>query len=107
MNNLEKVINDAFENRTSLSPKKAPAKVKAAVQKALALRDAGKARVAERCDGQWVVNEWLKKAVLLSFRLTDNGLLRGGETNYWDKVPTKFSKFKPQDFRKAGFRVVP
>lgn len=107
MNNLEKIITDAFEDRAKLTPKKAPAKVKTAVQKALALLDSGKARVAEKRDGQWVVNEWLKKAVLLSFRLTDNGLMRGGETNYWDKVPTKFSRFKPADFRKAGFRVVP
>ena len=107
MKELEKVITDAFENRASLSPKKAPVKVKAAVKKALALLDSGKTRVAEKRDGQWVVNEWLKKAVLLSFRLTDNGLMRGGETNYWDKVPTKFGKFKPADFRKAGFRAVP
>ena len=107
MKDLEKVIADAFENRATLSPKKAPANVKTAVQKALALLDSGKARVAEKRDGQWVVNEWLKKAVLLSFRLTDNGLMRGSETNYWDKVPAKFGKYKPQDFRKAGFRVVP
>jgi 2,3,4,5-tetrahydropyridine-2-carboxylate N-succinyltransferase len=107
MKELEKVITDAFEKRASLSPKKAPAKVKAAVKKALALLDTGKVRVAEKRDGQWVVNEWLKKAVLLSFRLTDNGLMKGAETNYWDKVPTKFAKFKPADFRKAGFRAVP
>jgi 2,3,4,5-tetrahydropyridine-2,6-dicarboxylate N-succinyltransferase len=107
MKELEKVITDAFEHRANLSPKKAPAKVKTAVRKALALLDSGKARVAEKRDGQWVVNEWLKKAVLLSFRLTDNGLMRGAETNYWDKVPTKFGKHKPADFRKAGFRVVP
>ena len=107
MKDLEKVINEAFEQRANLSSKKAPVKVKTAVQKALALLDAGKARVAEKRDGQWVVNEWLKKAVLLSFRLTDNSLMRGAETNYWDKVPTKFGKYKPADFRKAGIRVVP
>jgi 2,3,4,5-tetrahydropyridine-2,6-dicarboxylate N-succinyltransferase len=107
MNPLEKIITDAFENRADLSPKKAPVKIKAAVQKTLALLDAGKARVAEPCDGRWQVNEWLKKAVLLSFRLSDNALMRGAETAYWDKVPTKFGKYRPQDFRKAGFRVVP
>jgi 2,3,4,5-tetrahydropyridine-2-carboxylate N-succinyltransferase len=107
MKDLEKVVTDAFEDRAKFSPGKAPAKVKTAVTKALALLDSGKARVAEKRDGRWVVNEWLKKAVLLSFRLTDNGLMRGGETNYWDKVPTKFAKYKPADFRKAGFRVVP
>ena len=107
MKDLEKVITEAFEKRASFSPKKAPAKVKAAVQKALGLLDTGKARVAEKRDGHWVVNEWLKKAVLLSFRLTDNSLLRGAETNYWDKVPTKFAKWKAKDFKEAGFRVVP
>ncbi len=107
MSDIEKVINDAFEKRASINAKKVPAKVKTAVQKAVILLDSGKARVAEKRGGQWVVNEWLKKAVLLSFRITDNGPMRGGETNYWDKVPTKFAKYKPADFRKAGFRVVP
>jgi 2,3,4,5-tetrahydropyridine-2-carboxylate N-succinyltransferase len=107
MKDLEKVINDAFEQRAKLTPKKAPAKVKTAVRKVLGMLDSGKLRVAEQRNGQWVVNEWLKKAVLLSFRLTDNSLMRGAETNYWDKVPSKFGKSKPADFRKGGFRVVP
>lgn len=107
MNDMEKIINDAFENRATINPKKAPAKVKKAVEKVIGLLDSGKARVAEKRDGQWVVNEWLKKAVLLYFRLHDNAAMRGGFTNYWDKVPTKFARHKPQDFRKAGFRVVP
>jgi 2,3,4,5-tetrahydropyridine-2,6-dicarboxylate N-succinyltransferase len=107
MNNIEKIITDAFEQRASISPKKAPAKVKSAVQKALTLLDRGEARVAEKRDGQWIVNQWLKKAVLLSFRLSDNAAIRSGSANYWDKVPLKFSDYKPQDFRKGGFRVVP
>ncbi|MFL6649611.1 MAG: 2,3,4,5-tetrahydropyridine-2,6-dicarboxylate N-succinyltransferase [Sulfurifustaceae bacterium] len=107
MNNLDKIINDAFEDRAKLSPKKASAKIKKAVDKAIALLDGGQARVAEKRDGQWVVNEWLKKAVLLYFRLYDNALMRGGATNYWDKVPLKFAGYRPQDFRKAGIRVVP
>ena len=107
MNNIEKVISDAFEHRASYTPKKAPASVKKAVRKAIALLDAGKARVAEKRDGRWIVNEWLKKAVLLSFRLNDNAAMRGGAANYWDKVPTKFAAYKPKDFRKAGVRVVP
>jgi 2,3,4,5-tetrahydropyridine-2-carboxylate N-succinyltransferase len=107
MKDLEKVIVDAFEKRADFSPKKAPAKVKTAVAKTLTLLDTGKLRVAEKRDGQWQVNEWVKKAVLLSFRLNDNRLMRGAETNFWDKVPTKFGKYKPADFKKAGVRVVP
>ncbi len=107
MNDIEKIITDAFENRAVITPKKAPANVKKAVEKAIMLLDAGKARVAEKRHGQWTVNEWLKKAVLLYFRLHDNAVMRGGYTNYWDKVPVKFGPYKPQDFRKAGFRVVP
>lgn len=107
MNDIEKIITDAFEQRASLTPKKVPVKVKRAVQKALAALDSGKARVAERRDGGWIVNQWLKKAVLLSFRLSDNAAMRGAPANYWDKVPLKFSKYKPPDFRKGGFRVVP
>jgi 2,3,4,5-tetrahydropyridine-2,6-dicarboxylate N-succinyltransferase len=107
MNQLEKVITDAFEQRAALSPKKAPAAVKKAVQQALVLLDSGKARVAEKRDGRWVVNQWLKKAVLLSFRLNDNTVVRGGHTNYWDKVPVKYAGAKPADFRKSGVRVVP
>lgn len=107
MNNLEKTINDAFEKRAELSPKKAPAKIKKAVDSAVSLLETGKARVAEKRDGQWVVNEWLKKAVLLYFRVTDNQLMRGGEAVYWDKIENKFAGFKAKDFKAAGYRVVP
>ncbi len=107
MKDLEKIMNDAFEKRASLTPKKVPAKIKTAVNKAIFLLETGKARVAEKRDGKWVVNEWLKKAVLLYFRTTDNSLMRGGDAVYWDKVPNKFGKFKAADFRRAGFRVVP
>lgn len=107
MNNLEKIIDDAFEKRASITPKKAPAKVKQAVEKAITLLDAGKVRVAEKRDGEWMVNQWLKKAVLLYFRLHDNALIRGAETNYWDKVPLKFAGYRAADFRKLGIRVVP
>jgi 2,3,4,5-tetrahydropyridine-2,6-dicarboxylate N-succinyltransferase len=107
MNQMEKIIVEAFENRSAITPKKAPAKIKQAVERAINLLDAGKARVAEKRDGQWIVNEWLKKAVLLYFRLHDNTAMRAGYTNYWDKVPTKFARHKAPDFRKAGFRVVP
>ncbi|HEX7044508.1 MAG TPA: 2,3,4,5-tetrahydropyridine-2,6-dicarboxylate N-succinyltransferase [Burkholderiales bacterium] len=107
MSDLEKIITEAFEERARLNPKKPPVRIKRAVDKALALLDSGKARVAEKRNGQWVVNEWLKKAVLLSFRLNDNAAVRGAHTNYWDKVPLKYAGYRPQDFRKAGVRVVP
>ena len=107
MNDIEKIITDAFDQRLSISPRQAPLKIRRAVQKALILLDRGEARVAEKRDGQWIVNEWLKKAVLLSFRLSDNTAMRAGSASYWDKVPLKFSRYKPQDFRRGGFRVVP
>jgi 2,3,4,5-tetrahydropyridine-2,6-dicarboxylate N-succinyltransferase len=83
---LETLINDAFENRASLSPATVSAEVREAILESLNLLDSGQARVAEKKDGQWVVNQWLKKAVLLSFRVTDNRVMAGGETQYFDKV---------------------
>ena len=80
-----------------------------AVEEALDLLDKGEARVAEKIDGQWVVHQWLKKAILLSFRLNDPQKVDGGpEGGAWfDKVPTKFAHWKAKDFKEAGFRVVP
>jgi 2,3,4,5-tetrahydropyridine-2,6-dicarboxylate N-succinyltransferase len=79
-----------------------------AVVEILALLDAGKVRVAEKKDGVWVVNQWLKKAVLLSFRLNDNSIMPGpGGSNWWDKVPSKFAGWGENRFRDAGFRAVP
>lgn len=69
--------------------------------------DTGRARVAEKKDGDWVVNEWLKKAVLLSFRISENEFIKGGFTNYYDKVPSKYADTSSRDFREAGVRVVP
>ncbi|BBL71069.1 2,3,4,5-tetrahydropyridine-2,6-dicarboxylate N-succinyltransferase [Methylogaea oryzae] len=107
MSSLENIINEAFENRTDFSPSSAPNEVRNAVEEALALLDAGKARVAEKIDGQWVVNQWLKKAVLLSFRLNDNRVMDSGVHRYFDKVDTKFGACSEADFRDAGIRVVP
>jgi 2,3,4,5-tetrahydropyridine-2-carboxylate N-succinyltransferase len=84
--------------------------VRAAVDEALALLDSGRARVAERqADGRWQVNQWLKKAVLLSFRLNDMSVVPGGpgQAAWWDKVPSKFDGWRDTDFRAAGFRAVP
>lgn len=78
-----------------------------AVQQAIALLDTGKARVAEPVDGDWQVNQWLKKAVLLSFRLTDNGVIPGGHTRFYDKVAMKYADYTEEDFKRDGVRVVP
>ena len=104
---LQKIIDDAFEARASLSPSSAPAEVRNAVNEVLAGLDAGTLRVAEKKDGEWVVNQWVKKAVLISFRLADNEVMPGAATQYFDKVPTKFADYTPEQFREGGFRVVP
>ena len=105
---LRHTIDDAFERREEISPK-TKGKVRDAVAEALDLLDSGKARVAEPVDDGWAVNEWLKKAVLLSFRLNDMDVIKGGpgDAVWWDKVPSKFSGWKKKDFEKAGFRPVP
>ncbi len=104
---LETILNDAFENRANLSPASVSAEVRDAILEALHLLDSGQARVAEKQGGQWVVNQWLKKAVLLSFRVTDNRVMEGGETKYFDKVEPKFGSYAPEDFAAQGVRVVP
>ncbi len=109
MSELQQIIEQAFEQRADLSPNNAPEKVRNAVTQALEMLDKGKARVAEqRGVGDWVVNQWLKKAVLLSFRLNDNApMSAGGFTQFYDKVPCKFANYSAQDFANSGVRVVP
>jgi 2,3,4,5-tetrahydropyridine-2,6-dicarboxylate N-succinyltransferase len=106
---LAKTIDDAWERRTEIGPKtKGP--VRKAVQSVLDLLDQGKVRVAERQgDGTWHVNQWLKKAVLLSFRLNDMAVIKNGPGRavWWDKVPSKFDGWNAAKFKKAGFRAVP
>jgi 2,3,4,5-tetrahydropyridine-2-carboxylate N-succinyltransferase len=106
---LARIIDEAFENRANITAKtKGP--VRKAVADALALLDSGKARVAEKQgNGNWHVNQWLKKAVLLSFRLADMDTIKGGpgKAVWWDKVPSKFDGWKPAQFKKAAFRAVP
>ncbi|MFM8331755.1 MAG: 2,3,4,5-tetrahydropyridine-2,6-dicarboxylate N-succinyltransferase [Candidatus Methylumidiphilus sp.] len=104
---LETTINQAFENRAEISPSSVSAEIREAINESLNLLDSGQRRVAEKIDGQWVVNQWLKKAVLLSFRINDNRVMDGGETRYFDKVEPKFGSYTPEDFRKAGVRIVP
>jgi 2,3,4,5-tetrahydropyridine-2-carboxylate N-succinyltransferase len=103
-NSAQKTIDQAWENRTSFNPGNAPRELREAVEHVIAGLDAGRLRVAEKRDGQWITHQWIKKAVLLSFRLEDNRVIDGGGTRYFDKVPSKFSSF---DFEKGGFRVVP
>ena len=108
MTDLQATIDHAWDNRDQPGALDKP--VKKAVKEALSLLDSGQARVAERDDtGAWQVNQWLKKAVLLSFRLHDNELMGDHDSPgpWWDKVPTKFSGWKDKDFQNAGFRAVP
>ena len=105
---LQSIIDTAWENRAELSPKAAPADVREAVAHAIEQLDHGQMRVAEKRDGDWVVNQWLKKAVLLSFRLEDNAPMpAGGYSQFYDKVPSKFANYTAEDFAAGGFRVVP
>ena len=104
---LAAIIDAAWENRAEISPKQAPAELRDAVHQTIEGLDKGVLRVAEKRDGQWVTHQWIKKAVLLSFRLQDNARVPGAETNYYDKVPGKFADYNSNDFRTGGFRVVP
>ncbi|WP_047310148.1 2,3,4,5-tetrahydropyridine-2,6-dicarboxylate N-succinyltransferase [Rhodopseudomonas palustris] len=106
---LESTINAAFDARDTITPA-TQGEVREAVNDALDLLDQGKVRVAQRdASGAWTVNQWLKKAVLLSFRLNDMGVIAGGPggANWWDKVPSKFEGWGENRFREAGFRAVP
>jgi 2,3,4,5-tetrahydropyridine-2-carboxylate N-succinyltransferase len=109
MSQLQTIIEDAFERRAEINPSNASAELKEAIASVLADLDAGKLRVASRKgDSQeWETHQWLKKAVLLSFRLQDNVLMDGGCTQYFDKVPPKFADYTEEDFKAGGFRVVP
>ena len=105
---LEKTIEDAFERRAEIDTNTKGA-AREAVETALDLLDKGRARVAEQKDGGWVVNQWLKKAVLLSFRLNPMSVIKGGpgDATWWDKVPSKFDGWRALEFDAAGFRAVP
>ena len=107
---LQQIIDQAWEDRASFSPKSAPTELRQAVAEVLAQLDNGSLRVAEKLAGagNWQVNQWVKKAVLLSFRLEDNIVMPSGEhMQFFDKVPTKFANYTAEDFAKGGFRVVP
>lgn len=109
MSQLQLIIEAAFEDRANINPANASAEVKDAVASVIADLDTGKLRVASRIgDSQdWETHQWLKKAVLLSFRLQDNVLMSDCVTKYYDKVPPKFADYTEEDFKAGGFRVVP
>ena len=104
---LRGIIDGAFERRAEITPKNVPSDINAAIEESIALLDSGKARVAEKLDGKWVVNEWLKKAVLLYFRAHDNVVMEAGYTRFYDKVPMKYAEATEADLRAGGARVVP
>ena len=109
MDPRQSIIEAAFEDRANINPANASAEIKTTVASVLSDLDAGKLRVASRVADtqQWETHQWLKKAVLLSFRLEDNVLLDDGVTKYFDKVPPKFANYTEEDFKAGGFRVVP
>ena len=107
MSSIADIINEAFEQRGSISAGGADEKLRDAVNEALAGLDRGELRVAEKQNGAWVVNQWLKKAVLLSFALNDNRVMEDGCTRYYDKVEPKFAGYGQDDFSAGGMRVVP
>ena len=105
---LQNIIDQAWENRAEINPRNGAAELRDAVSHVINGLDNGSIRVAEKTTGDWVVNQWVKKAVLLSFRLEDNIVLPSdGTMQFYDKVPTKFANYTKEDFVKGGFRVVP
>jgi len=105
MQELEQVIEHAFDNRQQGFDNRP--QVEAAVEEAIALLDSGEVRVAEKRDGDWHVNQWLKKAVLLSFGLTENKVIESGHSRFYDKVPMKYADYSEEQFKADGVRVVP
>jgi len=105
---LQQIIDAAWDDRANISPKSAPKEVLEAVEHVISELNTGKLRVATReAVGQWTVHQWIKKAVLLSFRLKDNELIQAGDLGFYDKVPTKFSGMSAEEMAATGVRVVP
>tara|TARA_B100000902_G_C27201893_1_gene859502 strand:+ start:87 stop:914 length:828 start_codon:yes stop_codon:yes gene_type:complete len=109
MSNIQSIIEDAFENRSSITPKSVSKELKEAINEVITGLNNGSLRVASRKDSTqiWETHQWLKKAVLISFRIRDNSVINGNYTNYFDKVESKFTHFQHKDFEEGGFRVVP
>ncbi|MDE2345590.1 MAG: 2,3,4,5-tetrahydropyridine-2,6-dicarboxylate N-succinyltransferase, partial [Gammaproteobacteria bacterium] len=109
MNNitLRGTIDSAWDQRATLSPDNVPAEVRLAVETAISQLDCGALRVAEKHDGRWQVNEWIKKAVLLQFRIQANQVIEGDATRYYDKIALKYATHTRAEFQHEGARVVP
>ena len=109
MDQLKSIIENAFEIRAEINPKNAPKEIRDAVDEVLNNLNNGSLRVATRIKDtqEWETHQWIKKAVLLSFRLYDNEVMKSGYTNYFDKVNSKFANFTDEDFKAGGYRVVP
>lgn len=107
MTELQAIIEEAYEARADITPRNVATLTRDAIMQVIDLLDRGELRVAEKVEGVWFTHEWLKKAVLLYFRISDNDLIEGGFTHYFDKVPGKFAGFSSHDFHNAGVRVVP
>ena len=107
MSQLSTIIEQAFEDRANFTAADCPAEIRQAVEQAIAGLDNGTLRVAEKIDGEWIVHQWLKKAVLLSFKLNDNKPIESCDLRFYDKVDTKFTGWTEEQFKAAGVRVVP
>ncbi|MGL6030158.1 MAG: 2,3,4,5-tetrahydropyridine-2,6-dicarboxylate N-succinyltransferase [Legionella sp.] len=107
MSTLQQIIEQAFEQRQSLSISTATVQLIAAIDEVMAGLDSGVLRVAEPINGDWVVHQWLKKAVLLSFKLTPNQIIDAGFCQFYDKVPLKYNNYTSEEFQQSGVRVVP
>jgi 2,3,4,5-tetrahydropyridine-2-carboxylate N-succinyltransferase len=107
MSDNQAIIEKAFERRGDITPRNVETLLRDAVLDTIERLDRGELRVAEKRDGEWIVHDWIKKAVLLSFRIEDNQFIKGGFTNYYDKVPSKYADANSRDFRDGGVRIVP
>ena len=106
LNELEKIINDSFENKDKVNTNSEKSIINA-INETIELADQGKIRVAEKKNGSWEINQWIKKAILLSFRINKMEILRGPYTSWYDKVPGKSVNWKEEDWKQAGYRHVP
>ena len=107
MSELQTIIEAAFERRAEITPRNVETLTRDAIIKAIDMLETGNARVAQKIDDDWIVNEWLKKAVLLYFRINDNDFVKGGFTNYYDKIPSKYADYNNREFQESGTRIVP
>lgn len=104
---IQQTIESAFENRTSLTIQNASPELRSAIEKTIDDLDKGALRVAEKKNGQWIVNDWIKKAILLSFKIEENTVMEGAYTQYFDKIQSKFANYDSESFKETGARIVP